>query len=248
MLVELLHTIFAERTAKNPAYSLRSFARCLEIDSSTLSAILRRKRPASLKTARHLLDRLGVTESDEQRNYLLGSLVGVKSKSVPEYHEMALDQAEMISTWQHFVVLAALDLSNFRPTVKTLSQRLEIPFALTKECVERLATLGFVKIDETGLVKKIEKNYATPNQVPSEKLRQGHRQFMEMAVVAMDNVPIHRRSISGMTMAINSSRLKEAQERVQKFGRELTEFLEQGPRDSVYRLNLQLFPLDKTTS
>jgi len=247
MLVERLQTIFTERAGKNPAYSLRSFARSLEIDSSTLSAILRRKRPVSIKTARHLLDRLGVTEIEEQRNYLLGSLIEVSRKNTPEYHEMAIEQAEMISAWQHFALLAALDLSNFRPTVRTLSHRLGIPFALTSECVQRLATLGLVKIEDAGKVKKIEKNYATPNQVPSEKLRQGHRQFMEMAVVAMEKVPMHRRSISGMTMAINSSRLKEAQERVQKFGRELTEFLEQGQRDSVYRLNLQLFPLDNTT-
>ena len=51
--------------------------------------------------------------------------------------------------------------------------------------------------------------------------------------------------ITGITMAIDSKKLKEAKKRITNFRRSLAEFLESGTRDSVYRLNLQLFPLSK---
>jgi plasmid maintenance system antidote protein VapI len=60
MLVERLQRELANRCRRNPHYSLRAFARHLEMDSSTLSAILRRKRPITQKSSQKLTIALGV--------------------------------------------------------------------------------------------------------------------------------------------------------------------------------------------
>ena len=244
MLIEHLQKTFKARTQKNPAYSLRSFARSIEIDSSTLSAILRRKRPLSLKTARHILEKLEINDPEKVRRLLLGSITDAAQLSSPNYHELDLAHAEMVSEWEHTAILEATDLTNFQSSKKNLAVRLGIPFAITSDCVDRLVLLGLLH-EQEGIYKKSKTNASTPTNLPSQKLRQGHRQLIEKGLDALDNLPVHVRDISGITMAINSRRLDEAKLRIQRFRREISAFLEEGPRDAVYCLNVQLFPLDQ---
>lgn|GEM_PF-5007755 len=52
------------RIMRNPRYSLRSFARFLEVDSSALSKMLRGKRPLGRKMIRQLGPRLGLNADE----------------------------------------------------------------------------------------------------------------------------------------------------------------------------------------
>lgn len=248
MLLEKLQKTFAERTRKNPQYSLRSFARSLDIDSSTLSALLRQKRKLTVRTAKHLIEKLGIDDPEEVRNLLLGCFSDASTAQAAPCHELDLAMTEMMSTWEHFAILAVLDLTNFKATSKNISARLNLPFGLVVDCVQRLKILGIVNEDSNGSLVKSEKNLATPSNIPSQKIRQGHRQFIEKSIFALESAPVDCRDISGTTLAINPKNLKEAKQRIQKFRREIAEFLEVGNRESVYRLNIQLFPLDLVES
>ena len=46
-------------------------------------------------------------------------------------------------------------------------------------------------------------------------------------------------------MAISTAKLSEARKLIMDFRRKLCAFLEDGQRDAVYRLNVQLFPLSQ---
>ena len=70
MLIDHLKEEFETRSRKNPNYSLRAFAQSLRIDSSTLSALLRGKRPLSAKTAKRILEELEIEPAT--KNKLLG--------------------------------------------------------------------------------------------------------------------------------------------------------------------------------
>ena len=67
-LLIYLQSAFAQRKTKNPKYSLRAFAQSLNIDSSTLSAILGGKRPITAKRAVKILERLEI--KDDMRREL----------------------------------------------------------------------------------------------------------------------------------------------------------------------------------
>ena len=58
MNVEQLRQELRRRCERNPRYSIRAFARALEIHPSTLAAILAEKRPLTRKTAIRLASRL----------------------------------------------------------------------------------------------------------------------------------------------------------------------------------------------
>src|SRR5947209_9956192 len=60
----LLRVELARRCAKNPRYSLRAFARSLEIDHATLSQLLRGRRQVTRAAILRLGRRLGLEEAD----------------------------------------------------------------------------------------------------------------------------------------------------------------------------------------
>ena len=57
-MIELLRLELQRRIAKNPCYSLRSFAMYLEVDASHLSRLLQRKRKLSHSLAQKICERL----------------------------------------------------------------------------------------------------------------------------------------------------------------------------------------------
>ena len=67
---DILQCEFEARRARNAFYSLRSFARDLELPPSSLSEVLNRKKGLSLKAAQRILGKLQLDE-EEQKTFLL---------------------------------------------------------------------------------------------------------------------------------------------------------------------------------
>ena len=245
MLIEHLQKTFSDRCRRNPQYSLRSFARSLSMDSSTLSALLRKKRPLTAKTAQKLISALEIKDPAQAQTLLLGALNSRSSGNDLPYRELDLDVAETISSWEHFAILAFLELDTKRCDTNAIAQRLGIPLGIVVECAARLVRLGLIqRLGDTWVLTG--KNMATPSNVPSFHLREALRQNMQKAMDSLEEDPVHRRDMSGITMAISSERLPEARKLIQDFRRKLAAFLEEGSkRDAVYRLNVELFPLTR---
>lgn len=62
----ILRNELAKRMAKNQQYSLRSFARSLEIDAGTLSKIISGKRLPSFKLAKKILLKISLPVQDQE--------------------------------------------------------------------------------------------------------------------------------------------------------------------------------------
>ncbi|WP_374079569.1 TIGR02147 family protein [Bdellovibrio bacteriovorus] len=235
---------FAERCRKNSSYSLRAFSRSLGMDSSTVSAILKGKRPLTIKTAQKIVEGLNITNPVEAQALIMSTFAKEESETVPNYSELAMESAEAISSWQHFAILALLEIKDFKGQERAISERLNIPFGIVSECLNRLEKLGLIE-KRDQIWQLTGKNMATPSQVPSAALRKGHRQFIEKALQSLEADPVDVRDISGITMAISKARLTEAKVMIQDFRRRLSTYMEEGKRDAVYRLNIQLFPLSQ---
>jgi len=243
MLIEHLQRTYAERCRRNPQYSLRAFAKSLDIDSSTLSALIRRKRNLTAKTAQRLISNIGVSDPSHVQALLLGTL-GENSENKPVYAQLDIESAEVISSWEHFAILALLQTESFRPNTMQIARRLNIPHGIALEALHRMERLGLVaQQNETWI--NTGKNLATPSHVSNLALRGALRQYISKALDSLELDPIEVRDISGMTMAIASGKLPEARTLIKDFRRKLCAFLEVGHKDSVYRLNIQLFPLSK---
>jgi uncharacterized protein (TIGR02147 family) len=191
-----------------------------------------------------LIEGLQITDPNEAHTLLIGTMTAETEIKEPTYGELAMEAAEAIASWEHFAILAILELNDPKTTVRSISERLNISIGVAIDVLERLQKLGLVAAHgKTWALTG--KNMATPSQIPSGALRKGLRQNIERALESLEQDPIDVRDMSGITMAISRSRLPEAKKLIQNFRRQLSSYLEGGRRDSVYRLNIQLFPLSQ---
>jgi uncharacterized protein (TIGR02147 family) len=244
MLIDHMKQTFAERCRKNPAYSLRAFSRSLGMDCSTVSSIMKGKRPLTIKSARKILNGLDIVNPVQAQAMIAETFTDKKNDTKLDYQQLSIESAEAISFWQHFAILAALELKGFKATDRNISERLTIPLGVVWECLDRLEKLGLVN-KAASVWELTGKNISTPSDIPSAVLREGHRQHIKKALQSLDEDPVEVRDISGITMSISKARLKEAKKMIQEFRRNLSTLLEHGSRDAVYRLNVQLFPLSR---
>jgi transcriptional regulator with XRE-family HTH domain len=248
MIVEHLKRVFADRSRSNTSYSLRAFAKSLDLDSSTLSAILNGKRPVTLKMARKLIEGLGITDPKEAQMLLLATLTGESDDVEIPYTELAMEAAEAIASWQHFAILSLLELKTFKASPKNISARLNIQIVIVLDCLARLERLGLVEKREGHVWAVVRKDMATPVDIPSKAIREGNRQYIMKSLESLENDTVDLREISGVTLAVSKARLKDAKKLIRDFQMRLATFMESGHKTAVYRFNVQLFPLSKESN
>lgn len=244
MLTEHLKSELEARSRRNQNYSLRSFARSLKIDSSTLSAILRGKRPLSPKTAKRILDELEL--DPETKSKYLGASFGIDHQRGGERKFTQLDNEalEVICGWEHYAILSVLELSHFPGTVTAAAKRLNISTGVVIPALHRMERLGLVE-RRGHQWASLGKQLTTTQGIQNAALRKANREYIEKALYSLYQHATSERDISGITMAISNKKLPQAFEMIRDFRRKLCSFLEDGVKDEVYRLNVQLFPLKK---
>jgi transcriptional regulator with XRE-family HTH domain len=244
MLIDHMKKTFADRCRKNPAYSLRAFSRSLGMDSSTVSSIMNGKRPLTIKSARKIVRGLDIANPVEAQTLITETFTDGHDDPGAGYTQVPIETAEAIAFWQHHAIMALLEVKDFKSTDRNISERLNIPLGIVWECLDRLEKLGLIARKKLGW-ELTGKNLATPPEMPSGMIREGHRQYIHKALQSLDNDPLEVRDVSGITMAVSKARLKEAKKMIQDFRRKLSTYMEDGTRDAVYRLNVQLYPLSR---
>lgn len=205
------------------------------------------RRKITVRAIRKLGPRLGLNPKELARYCEKAEVRSLESGD--EYTALVHDHFQMISDWYHFAILELVTTATFRAEIKWIARVLGISVAETRAAVARLERLGFLKIDAKAGWQLIGPKDTTTlgTELTSAALRKMQKQILEKAIIAVDEVPAHQRDQSAMTMAIDSARLPEAKERITKFRRELSRFLESGAtRDHVYQLSISLFPLTRS--
>jgi transcriptional regulator with XRE-family HTH domain len=237
---------YAERRARNAAYSLRSFSKLLKLDPSTVSQLLSGKRNGSQKLIAKLCDRLNAppqlrlmllkAEHAENENASTGET---------QFQQITLDSFAVISDWYHYAILELTYCKDFKSDPAWIARRLGITAIDVKAAIERLKRLNLL-LEEDGVLKDSNGHLTNISQglsVPALKNLQ--RQVLTMALESLDNTPVEERDITSMTMAIDPVLLPVAREKIKKFRRSLCKFLETNGRTRVYQLGIQFYPVSK---
>lgn len=249
----ILRDEFEQRVELNRTYSLRSFARDLGISPSFLSDVLSSKRQLSLKKAHEILP--GLRLSPEEEEYFC-SLVEYQFSGNTEKLRarinafqaskedilLTIEQYQSISEWHYFAILSAMDLKAFDGSSDFIARSLKLSESKTRSALEKLATFGLVYFIDGSWVSA-KASLKTSSDIPSRVIRESHKSVLNMSAKLLDKADVSERDYSSMTMAIDSSKITEAKNRIRAFRRELMSFLEGGNSDKVYRLSIQLHPL-----
>lgn len=230
---------------KNPAFSLRAFAKRLKINPSALSEILNGKRCISEGLAKRLVDNLALDPKSRQSVLSLFEPETQDEKKSDNYLELSVDQFKVISEWYHFAILSLAETEGFQSDVKWVAERLKIKVQEVQHAVERLLRLRMLVLNPDGSWVVTGAQYRSSDEVTNLALRKAHAQNMELAMKSLDEDAVDSRDFTAMTMAIDAKKLPIAKKMIREFLDKLSVVLESGYKSEVYKASIQLIPLTR---
>jgi uncharacterized protein (TIGR02147 family) len=251
--VEWLRGVYLKRKGVNPRYSLRAFAKSLEMNSGRLSEILTHKRPLTLAMGERIAHRLKLEQPDlsqfysliksqRQQHSRIKTLDRGSSHTLYQTKTIGLDQFRLIADWQHFALLALMRTQTFNNNFSWMAERLGTSVGVITQSIKRLLRLGLV-VQHQGRLSPSEHRLATPREIASPAIQKAHKQNLHRAAMTLERVPVELRDFSYITMAIDTSKLDAAKEYIQEFRRRMATLLETADADEVYTLSVQLYPI-----
>ena len=113
------------RRQKNQRFSMRAFARILDMSPAHLSCLINGKKNLTPKQAKKIVEKLNLSDSENQA--LIQDVAGLRTKSfqIPELQILSDDEFKLISDWYHIAILHLSQLPN-RAHARWISDQLGI--------------------------------------------------------------------------------------------------------------------------
>lgn len=241
---ELLQQEFLRRTAKNSGYSLRAFAKSLEMNHATLSTMLAGKRSITQSTITKLSKKLGLSPQ-ETESYL--NPTTNEDRKTQSYHHIQEDAFNSISEWYFDAILQLSLIPKIKLDSNTISESLGISKLEAKLALETLERLELLKRSKTGKWVKTHKNsinYLDPD-FTSAAMRKYQKKILEKSLDALESLPRTERDHTSTMMAVQKKDLAQVKELIKKFRHDLDKYLQRdGAKfDEIYQLQVSYFPL-----
>jgi len=260
---EILQRELTRRIQRNPSYSLRAFARDLNLAPSSLSETMRGVIGMSRQTARQVATNLGFAQTQIEFFCDLGESQSSKStprrqaatarlknlRAKPECLMLAKDSFDYISSWHHFAIMALMDTTTggkrFQATPPEIASRLGITTEDAQNALDRLVRLDLVQRTQnrTRTVYRLNKRSTfTPSGVSPVAMRQFHSEFIQKAKDSISGQTSAERELSASVLTIPSERIDEAREMISAFRKQfVAHFSKYKAHNEVYGLGVQLF-------
>lgn len=243
----LLQEELAHLKSVNPQFSLRSFAKRLQLNPAALSQILNGKRNVSEKLAQIILNQLA--PAPEKAAQVLNQFKEQSllqklnfQESHKEQLQLDMDQYQVVAEWQYYAILCLAETEDFQSDPQWIAQRLGLSVNKVNLAIERLLRLELLYQDENDklMVKPI--SLRTTEDIANSSLKRRHEDNLNSAKNALWEIAPEDREISFRTMAINPDKLPEAKLLIREFKEKISNFLEEGAQQEVYEFSVQLFP------
>jgi len=235
----LLQETLVSRCKTNSAYSLRAFAKQLQLEPSFLSKLLSGKRKATPAVITKISLRLSLNPEEVQK--YIGS-----TSARPQYQNLAIDHFTMIADWYHYAILELTLVKGFQSDSNWIAKKLGIKKIEAQTALERLERLEMIKKNDRDEYENFSGNNTTVgNEFTAVAFRKLQKQILLQALHALENTPLELRDQSSMTLAIDPDLIPQAKEKIKKFRRELCTFLQENnrPKKDIYQLSVSLFPV-----
>lgn len=247
---DFLYEEFKKRRDKNSSYSLRAFARDLEINPSRLSEIMNGKVGLSDTKGAELADRFGL--APKEREYFLDLIRAEHARSSLAKREArervrkyllegrTLTESEMnvASDWRCLAALELIGIPEIQTTIEGFANLLVLPAHEVEAVIHRLSMAG--RIDTTQARWTLKPSEDVPTDVLGTKTF--HSQMLKRARRSIHQDPHHENEFSSMIFAMSAAQMSYAKDRLREFHANLINELQAMPgKDKVYGLSLQLF-------
>ena len=245
--------ILSLKQRENPHYSLRAFARDLELHPGTLAKVISGERGLPLKDAPIVMNKLKLTP--KERALFMESLKKRKTniddiKLDPLDTRFVVDESnyKVISEWEHFIVTDLFDVPSFERTVEDVAYRLNIPMTRAEVVVDNLLVSGLLVLDEEGKLVSVHGNIKTTEDIKSQALRESHMETLKMGMKKLEEIEVELRDFSSMAAAVDLDQIMEAKIIIREFRQKMTKLLGNGKnKTEVFQLSIQFYPVTNIT-
>lgn len=256
----ILKEIFEERSFLNATYSLRAFARDLNVSPSTLSEILNRKKGLSLKLAMSVANKLKMPSWEKEYFCDLVSKENSKSSRIRNDAIKRLKDRSRendlkilnhkairaLTSWTDLAILELTNLKQFENSITWIAKQLNIEESSAKLSVERLIEAKLLKIDKvSGKWSDISPLFSTTDGVPSESIRRLHKTILFLALQKLESVDNESRSVKSIVFSLSNSQIPKAKKIIDNAIGEIVALADKKnhERDQVMCFSSQLFSL-----
>jgi uncharacterized protein (TIGR02147 family) len=236
----LLQDLLLEKQKSHPQYSGRAFARDLGISVTALHGVLNQTRHLAKNNLELIAGKLGWTLKQ-----LDIAIESTKLSNDPTKTLLEEDQFQMIADWVHLAILNLAKIKNIN--VASIPERLGIEEEVSQESVERLVRLNYIEIDQDNCLKRVFQNFGVTKLSPSQAIQSFHHSNLAKAQKALKEVPIDERNFLTIAAPTNIQKLPELKKLIEEFRKQALAIFESDQADQVYFLNLQLYPVSKSS-
>jgi uncharacterized protein (TIGR02147 family) len=251
----------ARRKKANPVYSLRAFARDLDITAPQLSAVMNGRKGISAEAAKKLVAKLDL--SNEEKTVFLGSATALHSRLKSErsraaeqlqrfsdsaaFQTIQESSLSVVNEWFYLSVLQCFDLRDFEPNHAWIAAKLGISPVEAERAVLRLAQVGLLK--RKGSFFAQSQDYVRTPDIPSRAIRAHLQEWLGIASRALEQQSIQERDFSSTVFAVDPARVPEFKSRLQAFREEFCHEASKGKAQTeIYSLSMQFFRVSKSNN
>ena len=221
----ILSRALDDRLLANPGYSLRAFARDLDLPPSTLSEVLNGKKGVSPKRSDKIARRLQLPEWQIQFFCDLVAKEHAKSPKArqeakrrlkersPENQMHLLQQSALraLTSWVDLAILEITYLKDFQPHAAWIANKLGVEERLVRSSVDRLEKAALLKIDrKTDLWVDASPFFSSTDGIPNESIRLFHKTVLQLALKKLDSADLESRTVKSAVFSISRARAPRA--------------------------------------
>ncbi len=167
---------------------------------------------------------------------------------IPVKKHIALKQYQKryYKHWYNVAIREALCMFDLNENYEEMAQFLNPPIRPEDvlDALNTLSQLSLIQKNDAGFWKASDPLIRSGSEVGSQVIQHYQASMIRMSEQAIYNIPKEERSISSLTFGISKERYDVFIEKIQKLHSEMIEDLDvDSDEDSVYQLNIQLFPL-----
>lgn len=240
---QLLNDEFKKRRSRNSNFSLRSFAKWLQISPAQLSQMMTGKRSITLKSLEKISSRLALSPSEKKSlmNSYLKDKKFIDNNTDKKKENLDEDKFRLIADWYHFAILSLTQVKSAQANPTWIARRLGISIEQASQALLRLQRMGIIQIKP--VFKQISAPFEIVSDIPSEAIRKFHRQSLGLALEKLDTVPNNLRDFQTMSIPLNPKQVPVLKKHIDEWLEQASEISNAKDATEVYQISVQLFPV-----
>lgn len=212
---------------KNPKFSLRAYAKKLDVSPSMLSEVINGRKRISLSMANKISQSLNFSKKEDEYFRLIAEKETCKSierkseieekiltltKSKNLSIDLNVDSFSLIKESYHFAILELLTLKNLKFDINELSRKLDITPIQFKLGLERLKRLGLIafKDGRPYKIKNVSLNVSSEER--NRALQHYHDSMLDKTKDFLKEQQPSERYVGSETLVIDEDHIEEAKE------------------------------------